>query len=199
MKTPEIAYNFSGLDASGYAVKGQSIYNKLNGNPAFTSPTPFLSILQTNVNNLTAAITAGGTTPTPVQTGAIHDAVKALKRVLKVIGNVVNWDANGNETTLLSSGFELKSYSPSGLKTFSVKQGSLSGTADADSPAYHNAAYAWFFSADPIGTWTQALITTISKATITSLIPGQKYWFKVVVTQGSKVVFTADPYMVHVV
>ncbi len=199
MKTSEIAYKFIGLDASGLAVKGQSIHDNLNANSNYPSCAAFLPNLQSAINTLTASITAGGSNPTPAQTGASHAAVYQLKRNLKVIGGLVNWDANGNEAILLTSGFDLKTITPKSPKSFNVKQGKLSGTVDLEINSYGNAAYVWEMSADPIGAWAKVDLTTLSKTTITGLTPGTKLWFRVSVTKGKTVAVISDPFTIMVV
>ena len=199
MNATEIAYKFIGLDASGLAVKGQSINNSLTGNTNYLSVVPFLGILQTNVNNVNAAIAAGGSTPTPAQTAAIRAAVKELKRILKVIGALVNWDANADEAKLLTSGFNLKIITPPSKKTFTATLGKLSGEVVLELNSFGIAAYNWEMSTDPISTWASIALTTYSKTVVTGLTPGQKYWFRVSVTKGKKVVVVSDPYYIMVV
>ncbi len=201
MKTKQIAFNYASLDASGLAVKGQSIHDSLISNSYYPSCVPFISILQTNVTALTSTITAGGNTPTPAQTSAIHTAQKDVKNILRVIGGLVNWDGNGNETILLTSGFDLKNYSPPNPKTFKAKLGKLSGEVDLEINSNGNAAYYWEITNDPIGitTWAKASLTTTSKTTITGLTPGTKFWFRVSITKSNKVVVVSDPYTIMVV
>lgn len=199
MKTSSIVYNYAGLDASGLAVKAQSIYDSLNGNSSYPSPAAFLPILQTNTSALTSAVTAGGNTPTPAQTGAIHAAVHEVKRVLKVIGALVNWDANGNEAVLLTSGFDLKTFTPASPKSFKAVLGKLSGEIDLLINSYGTVAYFWQMSTDPISSWKQVDLTTVSKTTIKGLTPGTKLWFRVSITKGNKVILVSDPYTIMVV
>lgn len=199
MKTSTIAFKYTGLDASGLAVKAQSIYDSLNGNNSYPSSVAFLPILQTNTSVLTSAVTAGGTIPTPAQTGAIHAAVREVKRVLKVIGALVNWDADGNEAVLLTSGFDLKTYTPPSPKSFKAVLGKLSGEIDLLINSYGAAAYFWQMSTDPNDSWKQVDLTTVSKTTIKGLTPGTKLWFRVSITKGSKVILVSDPYTIMVV
>ena len=199
MDTKEVAYSFKGSDASGYAVSGQGVHDNLNGNVNYPSCVPFLGSLQSNINLLTAAITAGGSTPTPAQTGATHAAIKEVKHTLKVIGALVNYDANGDEAKLLTSGFSLKAYSPPSPKSFKAILGKLSGQIDLLINSYGAAAYFWQMSTDPIETWTQVDLTTLSKTTISGLTPGSKLWFRVSITKGNKVVLVSDPYFIMVV
>ena len=199
MKKPEAICNFKNDDAISLAVKSQALYTNLNGNPSYPTCAPLLPTLQTNTNTLNTAITAGGTTPTPAQTATINAAAYELKRVLKVICALVNWDANGNEATLLTSGFDVKTYSAPNPKTFKAKLGKLSGAIDLEINSYGVAAYVWQMSPDPISTWADVSLTTLSKTTITGLTPGTKLWFRVKITKGKTVITISDPYTIMVV
>lgn len=200
MKYELAVLNLRGLDAAGLANKGQNVCDGVNANSSsFPSAMPFIGILQMNVTALNTAITAAGNDPTKVQTSAIRDAEKQLRRSMRLVCALVNWDGNGDATKLLSSGFDLKSNNPPSAKSFVAKLGKLSGTVELEINSYGNAAYTWEQSPDPIAAWSQCALTTLSKASISGLTPGQKYWFRVKVTKGSNLITTSDPYTIMVV
>lgn len=199
MKTPTIALNFSGLNAQDIALRGETVYNNLIGNVNFTSCAAYLPTLTTEVAALKAAIIIAKDEGTKAETSAVYDAEKKVKRVLKVISAVITFEAAGNETKLLTSGFELRAYTPPTPKSFNAKQGKLSGTVDLEINSYGAAAYAWEISADPISTWNPIALSTVSKTTVTGLTPGIKYWFRVSVTKGNAKLATSDPYFIIVV
>lgn len=199
MNTSEVALNTSGLNASEIAVKGNTVYTNLNGNTNFTSCVPYLPILLGEVAVLEGAITIAKDEGTKAETSAERAATKKVKRTLKVIAALVNYEANGDETKLLTSGFDLKVITPPSPKTFNAKQGKVSGTVDLEVKSARNSAYMWEMSTDPIGAWTQIEVTVKSKTTVVGLTPGTKYWFRVALITGSGKNNYSDPHFVMVV
>ena len=199
MNIAELALNYKNLTASQIAIKGSNVYDHLNGNTNFTSCTAYLPILLGEVAILQAAITDAEDEGTKMETSAERAAEKKVKRTLKVIAAVVTYEANGDEVKLLSSGFDLKTFTPPGPKSFNAKQGKVSGTVNLEAKSFGNAAYMWEMSPDPIATWTQLVVTTISKTTVISLTPGVKYWFRVAVITSKGKNDYSDPHFVMVV
>ena len=172
-----IAYpkNISDVDLSIYS---PTIVTGLTGNPSFISTNPAIAVLGTANAVLISAISAQ-TAGNKSSTSAVHQAAAEVKRILRAIASSVEYTGNNNETTILSSGFNIKKPAVFEGKTFKAKQGVLSGTVDLEVNSYGIAAYLWEMSTDPIGNWQQVEATTISKTTIMGLTPGTKYWFRV--------------------
>jgi len=198
MKTAHVALGYKGLAASNLANFAETIYNGINGNINFTIASTFAPALLTATNLLKTAVSALKPGD-KVTTSTLHDAEKDVKRNLRAIAALVDFESNGNETTILSSGFSLRTFALPSLKLFTAKQGKLSGTVDLDTNSASNTAYVWEMSPDPIGLWTQLEITTLSKTTIIGLTPGVKYWFRVALITSKGKGDYSDPYMVHVV
>ncbi len=198
MKKSKVVLNVSGLSAGEINNFADSIYTKLIGNTNFTLLGSYLTALSAANTSFKTAIVASKD-GTKLNTSTLHDAQYDVKRILAIIVATVNYEANGNETILISSGLDLRNYTPPTAKSFNAKQGKLSGSVDVEINSYGTAAYVWEMSTDPISSWTQVALTTLSKTTITGLTPGLKYWFKVSVTKGSELKAKSDPYMVHVV
>jgi len=201
MKKAKAIANLKGLKPSELKIKGQVVKDGITGNTALPHCVPYATELQTKVGTLDTAITAGGTTPSELQKVAIIAAEDAIKLFLNFICAGVNVDGNGDETILLSSGFELKTYSPASPKSFIAKLGKLSGEIFLEINSYGAAAYYWEMTTDPIGAtaWVKADLTTTSKTIIKGLTPGTKLWFRVSITKSNKVVVVSDPYTIMVV
>ncbi|MGE5109191.1 MAG: hypothetical protein ACM3H8_16755 [Sphingobacteriales bacterium] len=99
-------FNFSKFSDAALEVKAQAIYSNLNGNSSYATPSPALTLLQ-------AAITAFSDALNTSSTGTRSDiAFKNQKRqelvdLLRSLAAYVNFAANGDESVLLDSGFDV--------------------------------------------------------------------------------------------
>ena len=187
--------NISDADLIIYS---QGIKTSVSANTIFSSLNPYLTSLQTANVNLNTALLAqkpGNKTSTSV----LHNASNEVKRNLRVVASNVEFICNNNEAMILSSGFSIKKAAVRDAKSFNAKQGKTTGTVDLEINSYGNAAYQWEISPDPIGVWSPLEVTVKSKTTVSDLLAGTKYWFRVaVITSSGKTDYT-DPHMVHVV
>ena len=198
MTTARVALGYKGLNATELTNYTDTIYTSINGNTNFTALAGFIPLLFTANGKLKTAIT--NLKPgDKVTTSTLHDTEREVRRLLRVIAAIVEFESNGNETLILSSGYSLRAITLPSTKNFNAKQGVLSGTVDLEINSYGSAAYVWEISPDPIGTWSPIALTTVSKTTVSALTPGVKYWFRVSITKGTTKLATSDPYMVHVV
>lgn len=192
-----IAYA-SGLSAGDLKVHGTKVLTGLTGNAGFPSPWLALSVLSTAVTDLGTAIDAQKPGDS-VSTSAVRDKKHELKRVLKSLAAYVEYTANGDETLALSSGFDISKGTTKGVKMFTAKNGSLSGTAFLESPALSRAAYVFQISPDPIAAWTDLDTILQSRYTATGLTPGQVYWFRVVVIDKDGKKNPSDPFKLMII
>ena len=198
MKTARVVLGYRGLNPSELITYSSGIYTTLNGNTNFPSAAPFVALLLT-VNTALISAVAAAKPGDKTSTSAMHDAENKTKRHLRVLGALVDFEADGDETKVLSSGFDLKTFTPPTPKSFTIKLGKLSGSVDMEINSYGSAAYKWLTSPDPIGVWTEVALTTVSKVSIGSLTPGLGLWGKVVVSKGTKIIATSDPYYIMAV
>jgi hypothetical protein len=198
MKTVKVIAYPIGLSDADLAIFSQSIYSYINGNINFGSLGAWLtqlSVANTKLNNALLAQKPGDKTSTSL----LHAAAIEAKRILRALAANVEFISNNDEVIALSSGYSLKKPSLRDAKTFNAKQGIITGSVDLEINSYGTAAYMWEMSADPISTWSQIEITVKSKTTVTGLVAGTKYWFRVaVITSKGKNDYT-DPHMVHVI
>lgn len=187
-----------GLNPSELITYSNGIYTTLNGNINFPSAAPFVALLLTANTALIAAV-AAAKPGDKTSTSAMHDAENNVKRNLRALGALVDFEADGDETKILSSGFDLKTFTPPTPKSFTIKLGKLSGTVDMEINSFGAAAYKWLTSPDPIGVWTEVALTTVSKVTVSNVKPGLGMWGKVIVSKGTKIIATSDPYYIMAV
>jgi hypothetical protein len=187
--------NISDADLIIYS---QGIKTSVSANTNFSSLNPYLISLQTANVNLNAALLAqkpGDKT----STSNLHEASNEVKRILRVLASSVEFTSNNNKILIHSSGFGVKKPIVRDAKSFNAKQGKTTGTAVLEINSYGNAAYQWEISPDPIGVWSPLEVTIRSKTTVSDLVAGTKYWFRVaVITSSGKTDYT-DPHMVHVI
>lgn len=113
----------------------------------------------------------------------------------------VELECNDDEEVASSSGFPLSTPRVIKSKTFSIKQGSQSGTIDIQCVYARGAAYVWEQISDPINsnTWQQIAVTNTSSLNVTGLTAGNKYWFRVKAVVNDQAQAYSDPYMIHVI
>lgn len=98
--------NFYKLTDASLEVKAEAIYSSMNGNASYTTPLPTLVVLQ-------AAITAFSNALNAASSGSRVDiAFKNQKRqelidLLRSLAAYVTFAANGDDSVLLSSGFDI--------------------------------------------------------------------------------------------
>lgn len=196
MNRVKLALNLNGLDASGKKVFGNKILTAITGNVNFTTPSPPLATLLTAINNLNAAINA--TVPSTID---IKSKEVYLEQVLNALKGYVEFACNNDEAIAVTSGFELRKPSPKKPKSFSAIQGEVSGVVHLQCPHIKKAAYVWEYINDPINqnTWLQFKVTNTTTTTISGLMAGNKYWFRVKAIVADEDKAYTDPFLVHVV
>ena len=165
------------------------IIGKVLGNPRFPNAQAIVLALQTRVNELeTAAQDAQGSQATTkakfVTQGEIEGDVDALTASL---ATEINQEAGGDETALLSSGFELAKEAesakvPGAITEFSLTRGDYPGTVDGHCHSVKGArAYESQFivGAMPEGDWQSGPTFFNSKFEWTGLAPGSTLWIEV--------------------
>lgn len=176
-------------------VKGTHIYDSLDGNLNFPLLAPSLPSLQTALDEYSTALAAadGGS---KLDVTVKNQKREALIEVLRTIGDGVNDEANGDETKIVSSGYDMtKDREPIGTLPapedmnidFGVDPGEMIIKL---TPPPREADYIVFFAKDPMPAddkdWQQQF-STKSKIELSGLDSGVKYWFK-----GSYVTSTGE-------
>ncbi len=196
MKQIKLALNIEGMDPSGIEVKAATVITSLTGNATLpNTSTIYVPLLTTARVALHDSIHADHP-----DTLVITQAKNQVIKVLNAIKASVELECNNNDVVATSSGLELKQNTLVKPKVFNAVQGTISGSVNLVAPfASVHAAYVWEMSNDPISSWTQLKITNTTSCTITDLIAGNKYWFRVkAIVHDEEQPYTA-PHMVHVV
>ena len=197
MKKVKLSLNYKGLDYSGLVVFATGIQYAMNGNVNFTNASYLIGLLATAITDLDAAIKA----PHPL-TAELEAKRMQLEKILYALKAQVELECANNEQIAQSSGFALQAPKTRIAKSFSVKQGMVSGTADLACSAYlKRAGYIWEYIEDPINTnnWEIYDYTVVASLHVTSLTPGSKYWFRVKLVTSEGHHEYSDPYMLHVI
>jgi hypothetical protein len=174
-----------------------NVIAKLTGNALFTKPDVTLEEAKAAVDGLEAAYLAkkdGGHTAT----SAMYDAEDNADYYFRIIVAYVNRIAWGNETAILSSGFNLAKQ-PSSIQKpiLSVIDGDNSGSVYLVARAIDKAgSYIWQMAKDKLPDteegWTTIGHTTQAYFQITNLTVTARYYFRVAaVTPDGTLDFTA--------
>lgn len=182
---------FGDFSDSGLLTKSRQILTAMTGNPHFTTPVPALSVLEQAIDDFDAELQKG-------EGGSFESALKNQKRdgliaVLHSLGRYVDFEADGDEVIILSSGFPVtkkrESRPPVAPVTIlKVTDGANPGEAVVRFKRDRNATgYNCQYTTDPMGAGSvwQSQHGTTSKMVVGNLEGGKTYWFRIV-TLGRK-------------
>jgi hypothetical protein len=184
--TSKVLTGFTNLDDGELDIEAANAVTGLTGNPNFTFTGTTLtnfSTLATNYHKALAALSTGGKAAT-VQKNELRDA---LLPSFTAVAIIVNQQANGNSTKLLSSGIRLASDSrqhhqqplPVNLQVANGVNATMMLSVKHSPVGDHGTVFAYTpvanTSADP-NTWTQKTING-HKAALSGLTPGIAYNF----------------------
>lgn len=185
MKQNRIISSYNGLTDAGFANKAESINSSMTGNVNFPAPTPSITVLNTAVQDYTAALTAA-------QSRDKNDvAVKNQKRsdlasLLVQLASSVMATANGDKAMLVSTGFDQAKDGESIIlpkpENIQVTDGVNAGELQVSVTNVKGAkSYVHQYTADPVtadSDWEQINSTT-SKYTFKNLDSAKRYWCRV--------------------
>lgn len=182
--------NFDPFTAAKLLVKGNQIITAIKGSPHFSNPIPSPAALQAQLDKLSEAIDKSAD-----KGRASLAIVRMYKRettvMLHTLGEYVNSIASGDETILLTSGFDLtktpeKNRKPEPVTkleaVFTNKEGRIDLIWKRSKKArYYNV----FMSADGGANWNLLNTTLGRKLLVEALASGKRYQFKVVAVNVS--------------
>lgn len=180
MATLKIALNLARLPVFGKINRSETIIANIAANPqAFPSPGAVLTNASNAVNSLQAAALAaedGGKS----KTAMMHDREAELLVAMNRLAAYVETAANGDPAIVHLSGMDLRGQPLRKAQDFGVQQLDP-GKVVITTKKHKQSLFKWQYSTDPqgAGSWTEALITSVSKAVISGLAPGF-YWFRVI-------------------
>jgi len=165
----------------------------LTDNANFTTPNPTLVSLKAAAEDLEkkTASAAEIRKQSQIATLAQDDAEDELDAQLTTLGSYVETTSGGDEAKILSAGLAVKTAAtPAGPLSapgpVSATTGDDAGEADLLWPRLAGAkSFVIQYATDPNaadGDWKFATTSTKSSATVTGLIPGTRYWFRIAAT-----------------
>lgn len=162
--------------------RAQNILLAMTNNPAFPAPTPPLATVAGAIQELQLAETA-----TLSRTkGAIATRnekrialVKVLQQLKSQVQATADLSVETSASVIESAGLVVRSTPVRPVRTFAVKHGAVSGSADLLTPAAaRRASYEWQSSSDGGKTWLSAPTTLQSRTTIPGFTPGATVAFR---------------------
>jgi hypothetical protein len=197
MKTSKITLGFNKLNDGQLEDQALAIAAAMNGNTHFPEPSPALADLNNGIQLFSNGL-ALAKTRDKVKVAVKNQLRDNLELLLIQLSNYCSFIAKGDRAILASSGFTLKAENSSpkilgSPENFSVKPGNNAGEAFVSiNPARNAKGYLFLYGPSPMNNnaWFHVL-NSQPYYTITGLVPGTTYSFKIGAT-GSKgqVVYT---------
>ena len=191
MKTTKITLSFSKLSDGQLEILAQAVATAMNGNTNFPEPSPALADLNNGIQQFSEGLSHAKTRD-KVKVAVKNQLRENLEQLLTQLSNYCSFIAKGDRAMLASSGFTLRPENKV-LKTlgapenFSVKPGNNAGEALMSVNPVRNAkGYLFLYGLSPMSNdaWFHVL-SSQPNYTITGLVPGNTYCFKIGST-GSK-------------
>lgn len=184
MRKDRIVFDFIKKPVSSKIEFSRNVYTRMSGNPKFPAPDISLDILEaktTLLEDRNVAAFNGGK-----EAKALMRQTEAeLDDLLRKQAGYVNRIADGNDTIILSAGFNLAKHpSPPVRPDFSVELGLKSGSVTIRRQAVEGAkSYIWQYCigetpSDNDTDWVTVKVTVKATVEITGLAPLKKYWFR---------------------
>jgi hypothetical protein len=186
MSKPKILVGFTRYSDSALIVKAQEIITHMTNNPRFSKPVPAIADITKNCADFEASVAiaqSGSKTDTAIK----NQKREVLENALGNLGLYVQANGNNDESTLLSSGFDLKKdKSPVGTlpkpENLKIMPGNGSGTLKVSVNSIDGAdSYLFEYALMPITDNSEWVLKPSSKANISvsGLESGKQYAFKV--------------------
>ncbi|MCW3076813.1 MAG: hypothetical protein JWO32_1422 [Bacteroidetes bacterium] len=179
-KILRVALNMSQFSVPDKINKATAIVAAISANTStFASPNPTLASVNAAIATLQIAwnnAQDGGKSKKAI----MHDKEGKLMKLLIDLSHYVEGLANGDESIVHLAGMDVKQKPMPKLSDFEVMQLPESGSVKLRVRAHPNSMYKFQYSADGENNWIDARITTVTKAVITGLQAGVKYFFRVV-------------------
>ena len=177
----------TGLNAKGLIAKAEYVEGKMAGNLAFTTPNPSIA----SVTAAREALVLGVAKAESRATADIvvrNELASALRVLLVNLARYVNNVAEGDVDMAVSSGFDLAqvpepSTSLEAPSKLEVRAGSYEGSVELLWKVVEDARMyqVYINEADPSdpSKWTLATVCSRAKTSVTKLVPGKFYSFRV--------------------
>lgn len=188
---PRVSLGFANRSDTYVIAFTRNVINLMTLDKAeYPTPSPALALVTTAVDAFETAVHEaldGG----KIKIAARNAARAELLALLKQLGAYVTGNCNLSVVTLLNSGFNaVKTPSPAGVlpapQDLRLEYTGISGELLAKFRRVYNANnYTVQTAINPDGPWQNYVLSTASRALITSLTPGKTYWVRAC-ANGSK-------------
>ena len=205
MKKDKVVLDFIKIPIAQKVEFTRGVISKMKNNPKFTDLVVKVEELEAKVDLLetrSVAALGGGKEATAL----MHQTEYELDDMLRKMAKSVDGIADGDNTIILSSGFNLaKQPAPAIRPDFSVELGDRSGSVIIRRQAVDGAkSYIWQYCSGetPAATdaeWTTAKVTSKASVEISGLTALTKYWFRSAVVTASYTSPYTSPIMQGVV
>ncbi|MDX6692428.1 MAG: hypothetical protein QOF02_31 [Blastocatellia bacterium] len=205
MPKVKVKLNFNALSISEKITRARIIVQNMTANTVnFPNPTPKLAevtaVIDAAEQAYNAALTARDISKQ--RTAELEQQEDALDEMASRLVGFVESASGGKEDIILSAGMDVRAPSlasgqpPAIPSSLAPTTGDKDGDVDLSWNASSNArSYVVQSSQTPTveTSWTQAAIVTTSKTTISGLVSGTKYWFRVAAVGGGGQSGWSDP------
>jgi hypothetical protein len=199
---PKVKLNIRGLSIPERIARARQIVDAMTGNPAFPTPQPPLNVVITAIDSAeTAYADAQAAKQAAITSTTVsHDSDAAMEIELRKLGAYVESVASDEQTIQSaamgvagSGGPLLQATNPTGL---TASEGDHDATLDLHYDRVKGAkSYVIEQSLDPptATSWAHAAVSSKSSVTISGLVSGTRYWFRVAAVTSSGQSGWSDP------
>ncbi len=199
-----IKLNFSRLTLIEKIARARQIVTALSGNARFPTPIPALATVTTAIDDLEKAFTASQAArqEAKAKTTDQNNKEDIVDRVLTQLASYVEAVAGDDETLIQSVGMDVRAAAVSTSETppqpaaLAATAGDHDGEIDLTwDTIVGTKSYVIEKSPDPPTptSWTHAGVATKSRATISGLTSGTRYWFRVAAVNSNGQSGWSDP------
>jgi len=201
----KVSLGIKNMSVVELVAKARQIATALTGNPHFPNSQPIVAQLIAVADELEAAYAEAQAARQAALTATsiLHDKTEALERALRQGGGYIESIAGDDEPKILSAGVHIKgttAASTNGVMTaptgLSASAGDREGEIDLAWDRVKGAkSYVLERSPDPpmATSWAQEAIVTRSSATVSGLVSGTRYWFRVAAVTSAGQSGWSDP------
>jgi len=199
----KVKLNIRGLSTTDKVAKARQIIKALTGNADFTTPQPTLAAITTAANELE---TAHGDVQTARQTAVtmtsiMHEKEAALEGLLRQLSGYIESVAGDDESKILSAGISVRTATPATPapetpSALSATEGDHEGEIDLSWDTVEGVkSFVIERSPDPptATSWVHEAVSSKSSATVSGLVSGTRYWFRVATVMSSGQSGWSDP------
>ncbi len=184
MKTVSISIGFLSLPIAEKIKKARYIVTSMTGNANFTTPSPTLATITTNINALEAAAIAamgGGVDDTANMHAKEYTLDMSLKLLVFYVYSIAVQNLITADAVALSAGMELRKQAVHTAREFTVSVTENAGEVKLSTKAVKRATYMWEMCTDPSNeeNWEIAGQGTRAKLLVTGLTSATRYYFRV--------------------